>query len=341
MNWQQLKESIDKKEFSGICLLYGSGEYLKDVAIKKAVSLYVPSGLEDINVAKIVDEDIEKINEAINMLPFMAEKRIVIIDSYKKFYATKAQYKSADMIKAEEYFKAMAEKEYEDCCIFFLCRGAVAADNPLLKVFKKKNLAVSYDKITEQDKANLIKEIAESKGAEISLSVINFLINYTGADLLSLENELDKLQNYAQGEIKTSDVEKVCHASTDYNVFNMIKAIDNRKKGEALQILEEMLMAGENIGGIISLIERQYRVYAFIEDIEGEFGNRVDYDILEMRLGVKSFVIKKMYSQGLKIEKGKRQEILKMCGDADYLAKRGRINDAAALEKLVINLIAN
>ena len=66
----------------------------------------------------------------------------------------------------------------------------------------------------------------------------------------------------------------------------------------------------------------------------------MDFNQLEKRLGVKSFVIEKMYKQGLKMDKEKRDDILRMCTDADYQVKQGKVNDVAALESLVINLIA-
>ena len=76
------------------------------------------------------------------------------------------------------------------------------------------------------------------------------------------------------------------------------------------------------------------------EDIQKEFDKAVDFNELEKRLGIKSFVIEKMYQQGLKLEKERRDRIIKMCSDADYLAKRGRVNDVAAVESLVINLMS-
>jgi len=340
MHWQDLYKSIEGKTFSGICLMHGLEEYLKDVAIDKAIALNVPAGLEDINITKITSDDIKRIKETINMPPFMAEKRIVIIDGYKKFYANKNQYKTEDTINIVDEFKEILSREYIDSCIFFLCRGKVDSTNPLYKLFKKQDLAVSYDRVTETEKTDMLLSIAKQKGVDINASAINFLQRYTNADLLVLENELDKLDNFKDGKITVGDIEAVCHASTDYNVFNMIKAIDAKREQDALKILKDMLRGGEYIGGIVSLIERQYRVFAFIEDMEKEYHGRINFAEMEKRLGVKSFVIEKMYRQGKNMDKEKRDNILRMCTDADYLAKRGRINDVVALESLVIKLMA-
>ena len=340
MHWLELQKSIEEKKFNGVCLMYGNEEYLKDTVINKASELYVAMGLEDINISRIVSDDLEKIKEAISMPPFMAEKRIVVIDSYKKFYANKNQYKTDDMTNVISELNEILDKEYRDCCIFFLCRGSVDTANPLYKLFNKKGLAVSYGKVTESEKRDVLIRLSKEKKIDINSSVISFLIRYTGGDLLSLENELDKLSSYKKGKIENKDVESVCHASADYNVFNMIKAIDAKHEKKALQILKDMLRGGEYVGGIVSLIERQYRTFAFIEDMQKEFGNNVDFAEMEKRLGVKSFVIEKVYKQGLKMDKEKRNNIIKMCTDADYMAKCGKINDVAALERLVIKLIA-
>lgn len=340
MDWRNLQKSIEKKEFSGVCLLHGHDEYLKDISIKSAIAQYVQSGLEDINISKIVTADFDKIKEAIDSLPFMVDKRIVIVDSFKYFYSPKNQYKSQDMEKALKLHKNIIENEYKECCIFMLCRGKVDSTNPLYKLYKKNNLSISYNNITEKDKADIIVKIAKESDMNISNSTAMFLIRYTGGDLLSIKNEMDKLKSYSKGEVSIADIEKVCHASVDYNVFAMIKAIDQKRKSEALKIFRDMLKSGEYLGGIVSLIERQYRVFAFIDDIEKEYGTRVDYDELEKRLGVKNFVIEKMYRQGKHMDKSDRTAIIKRCADADYLVKKGKLNDKAAVESLIINLMA-
>lgn len=339
MHWQDLYKSIESKKYSGICLLHGSEEYLKDAAINKAISLNVPAGVEDLNISKVTSDNIKKIKEAIDMPPFMAEKRVVIIDGYKKLYANKNQFKTDEMKNTVGEFKEILSREYVDSCIFFLCRGKVESTNPLYKLFKKHDFAVSYDRVTESEKTDVLLNIAKQKGMDINASAINFLQRYTNADLLVLENELDKLNSYTDGRITAQHIEAICHASTDYNVFNMIKAIDAKRGQDALRILKDMLRGGEYVGGIVSLIERQYRVYAFIEDMDKEFKGRINFAEMEKRLGVKSFVIEKMYRQGKRMQKDKRDSILRMCTDADYLAKRGRVNDVAALESLVMKLM--
>lgn len=341
MHWLKMKKSIENNTFYGACMMHGAEEYLKDTVIKTAIATNVPAGLEDVNISKIASDDISKIQESVNMPPFMADKRIVIIDSYKKFYAPKSQYKSDDMMAAIDAIGEIVEKEYKDCCIFFLCRGKVEATNPLYKIFKSKDRNISYSKVTEKEKVDILAEVAKDNKIEISNATIGFLIRYTNGDLLQLVGELNKLQSYKKGKIETRDIQSICHASTDYNVFAMIKAIEQKREDEALKILRDMLRGGEYVGGIVSLIERQYRVFAFIEDIQREYKSNIDFVELETRLGVKSFVIEKMYRQGLRMDKEKRDAILAMCTDADYLAKRGRINNVAALESLVIKLMTN
>ncbi len=45
--------------------------------------------------------------------------------------------------------------------------------------------------------------------------------------------------------------------------------------------ISDMVRNGEYIGSILSLIARQYRVYAYIDDIENEFGRNINYNELE------------------------------------------------------------
>ena len=131
MNWQQLDESIKSKEFSGICLMYGREEYLKDEAIKAASKVFVPSGLEDLNIIKIESDDLDKIKESVSMPPFMAQRRIVIIENFKSFFAGKNQYKTDEMEETVGAIENLLNQKSKDMCVFFLCRGPVEALNPL------------------------------------------------------------------------------------------------------------------------------------------------------------------------------------------------------------------
>ena len=43
--------------------------------------------------------------------------------------------------------------------------------------------------------------------------------------------------------------------------------------------------------------------------------------------------------QGLRIPKDKRMNIIKICVDADYLVKKGKLNGESAVENLIMQLL--
>lgn len=119
----------------------------------------------------------------------------------------------------------------------------------------------------------------------------------------------------------------------------MINAINNKQTGKALTIFRDMMNNGEYLGAILSMLERQYRTYAYIDDIKKRYeGKKIDYEKIAQALNTKAFVVKKMYAGGLRLTKQKRDMIIQKCADADYQNKRGYINEEDAVEKLIMEL---
>lgn len=335
MKWTQLKQDIEDKTARGVYVLHGDEEYLKDYAINRCKNLFVDKSLEDLNVNVFDNPLFKDILFAGSTPPFMAEKRVIIVRNYKGFY-DKTQ--NAAKQKSEE-LDSLINNISPDCCVFFLCRGRIPTANALLKIAKKHKRDVSYTNIKDDEKIKMISDIADELNMTLDRYTASFLLNYTNASLIEIENELKKLQSFTDKKITINDIESICHASTSYTVFTMINAINNKQTGKALIIFRDMIKGGEYLGAILSMLERQYRTYAYIDDIKKEYeGKKIDYEKIAQSLNTKAFVVKKMYAGGLRLTKQKRDMIIQKSADADYQNKRGYINEEDAVEKLIMEL---
>ena len=135
----------------------------------------------------------------------------------------------------------------------------------------------------------------EGNNKIIKEKALNLLLTYVGNNLWQLYQEINKLVNFSEKEIKEDDVKKLVHAKTDDNIFNLIEAIGNKEKKRALKLIEDQLDGGVAIQYIMTMIIRQFRL---ILKIKSFTENKVTQDwALAQALKLPNFVIKKILKQ--------------------------------------------
>ncbi len=341
MKSSELKTFIDDKALSGVYLLHGEEELMKDRALSAMIKAMIPEGMESMNM-QTLDESatLDDLKNAVQTLPFLVPSRVVICRNYNALNLDKRQFgseKTKDMIGD---IGAIMDHLDDSCILIFLQRGAVGKDQPLFKAIKKRKRDVAFAEPKAAEKQTMVASLAKQMGLKIKVGEIRFLLDYTDANIMTLNQELQKLQASSDGNPITKEaIMAVCTPSMQYNVFTMIRAITQNQASQALSILRDMLQENENPGGILLLLERQFRTLIYISDIKKSYAGAVNYKELEKKLNVKDFVIKNMMRWEYKVKEGERQAIINWCADADYLHKQGIQNDVAAVESLVMKLL--
>ena len=336
MDYSEFSKKIKTDEIGGAYLLHGGEEYIKDLAAKTVVDKYVAQGLKDINYDKLDGAECETadIERAMMQLPFMSPKRVVEVHSMPFFHMSAAQLKQSG--KASEEMESIIEKCPEETVLLFVARGQAAS--AAVKIFSAHKKDVEFKPPNASQKAQYAARMADDNSLRISRQTIAGLIEYTGMELLELEQEIIKLKAYAgDAEVSEGDIHEVCAAADEYNIFKLLKMISSGDGAGAISEYRKLILSGQSPQAVISMIERQFRALFYMDEIKDAGAENLK-DIAN-KLSTRDFVIRNMEKTSRRLSKEQIKKIALWCADADYLVKRGKLTADNAAEMLIMKLI--
>ena len=184
----------------------------------------------------------------------------------------------------------------------------------------------------------MIKSLALIKAdQQITREALEKLIIYCAGDSALLFSELKKLTNYSQtNSIDEKAVEVLVKARLNSNIFQVIDALGNKNKKEALNLLHEHLVAGEDPYYLMSMFIYQFRNLLKIIDFQ-EKGVSSEYEIAKV-VHLHPFVVKKGLAQLRLFNFKQLKAIYFKLSKLDEKIKRGQLTIQLALDKFIAEL---
>ena len=315
-----------------IFFFYGEDSFRSHQKIKTIADKFKTNVGGDGHNVEYLDGDTLKIEDFYNSVRsggFLVEKKLIIIRDI--FSNKKLKDIQDEIIKFLKTQKDTVEENY----IIFYQSGKADARGKLYKALKKFKFTEEFNILPTPKLISWIKKKVENNKKEITTQAINLLLTYIGNNLWQLNQEINKLSNYCEKEIKEDDIKKLVHAKTDDNIFNLVDAIGNKNKKLSLSLIEEQLDSGIAIQYIITMIIRQFRLIIKVKSFtEGKITQ--DWAIAQA-LGMHSFVAKKLLQQSnsFKLEELKKiyQQLLLVDEKIKFSTNQEKI--------LLLNMINN
>jgi DNA polymerase-3 subunit delta len=325
-----LNQGLD--DLDSIYLAYGDDEYLLDQFISKFKQKFIEDQLNDFNYSILRDDKdlVGKIINAVETLPFMADRKIVIVHTYELFAK-----KTADI---EQLYNLI--DDFPDTTVFVF--ASHKKPDKRLKLYKKvkKNgqvLEFSAPKYKELDK--WIKKNVQAEDCQITSGAIKLIEEAFSGDLQKLRNELEKAIIFVgeKQRITKSDIEAVI--SKDWLVgenimFDFVDAIGRQNTSRALELLTDILEEGSSPKQILGMIARQVRLMIQTK-LLAEKGWQVDK--IAKKLNQHPYPIKKCLQQSKNFSVIGLEKALERLAEADYKLVTGA-DQEFELELLVIDL---
>lgn len=252
MNYSELIKNIEKGIINPLYLFYGDEGFLIDEAVKKIVSIIVEPSNRDFNLEFLRggETSCEEIISKAQTLPFMGERRVVIV-------------KGIDEIKASG-----AERLMEYCSnpspttTLILTGHKIDARDKLHNTVSKNGVVVQFKPLYEKDTAGWVMRIVKEAGYRIDNDAKDYLISIVGNNLQRLKNELEKVFTYkgSNKDIKIDDIKLLVEDTKIESIFAFTDSIGSKDINKALRLLEKMIGQGEMPEKIISMITRQFRL---------------------------------------------------------------------------------
>lgn len=322
-----LKEQIKTKNFEKVYLFCGTENYLKTYYEKQLKKAILTDSIElmnlDIFEGKFVE--IEDIINALNTLPFMCEKRLVIIKNSNLFETGRKD----DTEKIKNYLSNIPEYT----CILFI-EDEVDKRNKLYKTVQTKGHIVEFKSPSENELTLWIQKYVKSHKKTIDTKTAIYMLRTVSIDMEMLESEMKKLVSYtSNNDINSKDIDTICSKSLETKIFDMLDAIGNKNTEAALKIYNNMLVYKESPIKILTMIIRQFRLL-----IQTHFLNSNGYNIdaISKRLEQRSFVIRGLLNQCKNFSSELLMNALEDCLETDISIKTGTISGETGIELLII-----
>ncbi|CAM3815468.1 DNA polymerase III subunit delta [Mesobacillus zeae] len=330
--WKQIKQ----KQIQPIYLVYGTESFL----INETKQLLIGNILDDeeldfnLSVYDLEETALEEALEDAETLPFIGEKRLVILQNPVFLTSEKSKKAEHNVSKLEAYIKEPAPYTV---LVFLAPYEKLDERKKVTKELKRNAVVAEAKRLTEPELKKWIKERAVQNSVEFSEGAIELMLTLAGTNLSMLTSEVDKLALYAGkgSRIEADVVDKLVSRSLEQNIFNLVEKVVHRKIGDALIIYHDLLKQNEEPLKILSIIAGQFRLIYQVKELTRKgYGQQQAAGILK----VHPFRVKLAAGQARYFSEQELAEIMGMLADGDYQMKTGGLKKELIIEMILFKL---
>ncbi len=247
-------------------LLYGDNEGLKDEAIKNIFEKNYLDKIHRYEEKEILDNIVNFFNSIFTKSFFDSEKLIIV---------NRASDKIVPIIEE------LIEKNPEDIQFILNSKNLEKKSN-LRKLFEKEKsiICIPFYEDNNQTLNSIISQFFRNKKIPISQQLINILIERSRGDRKNLNNELEKIENFASNKknITHHEIIKLTNLADNYSASELIDHSLAKNTRKTVTILNENNYSDEdNIIVIRTLLAKLKRLLEICELVDGK--NNIDQAI--------------------------------------------------------------
>jgi len=288
---------------------------------------------------------LDQLRNACETVPFLAEKRLVIVDGLLGRFEpkTKPSRQKKNARKPAEQSEHKVFSNYvvgiPDSTILVLVDGDIdkKRNNPLLKELSAKAEVKRFRTLKVDELKQWIQRRVKEGGGSISLQAVDLLAHIVGGNLWIMANEIDKLVLFTSGRrIEEGDVRKAVSYMPETNVYAMIDAILEFRAGVAEQLLEQLLQRGAAPAYLLVMLSRQIQMIVRAKELRRQGRPEVE---IQNKLGLTSeFALHKTLEQADRYSVERLKEVYQKLLQTDLSIKTGKYNGELALNILIAEL---
>ncbi|MFC2018756.1 DNA polymerase III subunit delta [Chloroflexota bacterium] len=285
---------------------------------------------------------LEKVKNAGETVPFLAEKRLVIIRGLMERFDSRARprrKKTTRPSPSQNEYTALADcmNNLPDSTVMVLIADKIKGSNPLLTQLSPRAKVMSFPLLRGARLKAWIGEYVAKEGSSISTQATDLLANLVGSNLWIMANEITKLALFAAGRrIEAADVKAVVSYSQETSVFAMVDAILAYRSKPAGELLHELLKSGAAPAYLLVMLSRQVQRMLRAKELKNQRKGRTE---IQNRLGIASeFVLNKVLEQADRYPMEQLKEVYRKLLETDLSIKTGKYNGDLALIILIAEL---
>lgn len=249
-----------------IILIDGEEIFLIDQTVQKILRYYISEDFEQFNLDRIHGIDFERIYNACETLPFMNDKKIILVEDIDLSKTLSASVKS-ELEKMIEYLPQIAETSI----LLFVFRGKKAYRSKFVKHIEKLGDHISFHKLT----APALREFISQRLTNVHYQreFLDYFIDRSyyldknhDKNLYDIVNALDQLKGNAKNNIlKLSDIDNLA-GNYEKNIFKLMDSFSQRDIPLSLQYLYDLNREKDESYRIFFMLVRQIRNLLYVKE---------------------------------------------------------------------------
>ena len=317
-----------------IFIFYGNDEFAIARKLKDFESDFSDPTTAGMNTARFEARGVsdEEFNNALNSMPFLAPKRLVILANPSSKYNNVGSRKKFEgyILRAPDTVKLV---------IYETIEPKEVEKHWLIKWAAKNTPAVKTQAFMlpkQRDMPGWIINEAKKQDGQIEPPAAAKLAEMVGVDTRQAGMELAKLLAYVNWArpVRGSDVEAVCIVTSQQSVFDFVDAL-SQGNGKTAQRLLHRLLENEDAFALWGMVVRQFRLLLQAREILDGRGNKED---VARALGVHPFVAEKTTGQANRFSMEALENIYHRLLNIDERVKTSQITLDLALDTLIVEL---
>lgn len=315
-------------------LMYGTNIIRIEDEVKKIAKSYA-GDLDDFNFTRLnlKETPIEMVVEEAQTLPFLTDRKVLVIEDAFIFTAAKGTGSVSHNI--DLLLDYLTKKNDDTMILFTVYTEKLDNRKKVTKVLKDKGKVTEINEMTERELSLYVESVLNKENIEIHSKALELLLERTSYKYENVHNELSKLLLYTDGDITLEDVEDVVSISLEQNVFLLTEFILKNEKDKAVQLGRELILQKEEPMKLLHLIIGQFRLFYQVKIL-----NQQGYqeDNIAKSLKVHPYRVKLALRHVRKFPLENLLSKMMLCRDIDYKFKSSYLDRNTLFELFILEI---
>lgn len=300
--------------------LVGNNTFILSKRLNELVNVFAAK-YGNLAVERFDGEEVEPqaIVEALQSLPFLAKKKLVIVRSgglNKEF--------------AEDVEQIISSIGDSTDVVFY--EPQIDKRTAYFKVLKSQTRFEEFNELDTYGLARWLVTEAKNRQAELSLADANYLVERLGTNQSLLANELDKLAIY-NSRITRQNIDLLTEPTPQSKVFDLLDAAFSGRKERALRLYDDQRAQKVEPQAILAMIAWQLQQIA----IAKMAGNRSVTEVSKDS-GMKEYPLRKAKNLADKLSDEDLKYMVSEALEIDYRGKTTSLDMDEALKTYIVSL---
>lgn len=346
--FKRIEKDLKQGRIPNVILLCGPEKYLVKFYEERLTKAYVNEATQALDLTYINNDNIstDLIIESCETLSIMSERKVVIVSDFMPADGKSIRGFGDNQIdRLTEYLKNVPETT-----LLIFTSGELDKRKKSTKfrtAIDKSGAVYDFQPLDDSMLCGFIEKRLKATGKYYKPSVVRALMTDTGYgnkyieySLYDLDNDMKKLAAYAGSEITIDDVRAVITLNPENNIFGLIDAVAQNKKGDALVMVHHLFNAKVNPFQIQSMIVNQLETILYSKELseKGAPLNEICKLINDVNRNAREFQVKKALSLSKKYSYRQLKHMLIGSYEIDRNVKTGIFEPEIAVEYFISSM---